>query len=52
MNKLRFIQHTESRVLLQLQVLRGGVWYTVPGTTVHSCNDRRKIELIDEYKGW
>ena len=50
MNKLRFTQHTEHTALMQLQVYIGGMWYTIEGTTVHSCNDIGKSKLLKKYE--
>ena len=44
--RFRWSQHPESSVLVQLQALILGMWYTVPGTTTHSTNDKQKEAII------
>ncbi len=44
--KLRWVQHPESSVLVQLQALNCGVWFTLEGTTTHTLNDAGKYAVM------
>lgn len=48
-DKLAFGQHPEYPSLMVLQVKSYGVWYDVPGTTVHSTDDKGKVAIIEKY---
>lgn len=45
--KVRWGQHPESSVLLQLQIKQCGMWYTIDGTTTHSLNEAGKFTEME-----
>ena len=44
--KLRFGEHPTEPALQVIQICMDGLWYNVPGSTVHSTNDKMKAALM------
>ena len=44
--KLAFGSHPTEPALMVLQICMDGMWYDVPGTTVHATNDKFKAAYM------